>query len=441
MAEYRESTIGVSPKVDYFKLPPSQEGFMRGHIIEHRPVNQITDEGPYDILIPGNSEFVDLANTNLYVKMKMVDSVTGDDFDDTVAIGSINNMMNSLFSQIDVELNGVLVSTNTQHHAYRSYLRTLLENNLRVKHTRLGAAGWYKDVAEDFDDVDAVDSSNWGIYNRYSLLKESAPVALYGKINTDMSTCDRYIPPGVDILIRLWRTKDLFFFLQLASVTVTAKVKMLDVYMDVKKVNPSSDFVLGFEKGLSNTPALLPYQRSRIQTYNLPTGTISKKEDLVFQNEIPDIFVCGMVKSTAFSGNLQLNPYNFRTVGLSQITFYIDDVALPAKNYRAELSGESQAYSAQLYDNLFTAFGQRDRSQFDNDITIKDYQGGNALYVINVRAAIDAEMLHVKKNGNFKIELQFAPLPESNTLICMGLFQDVFAIDGSRNIIRHLTPS
>ena len=441
MANYEETVIGVPKEVDYFKLPPCQQGFSRGHIVQHNLNDEINDEGPYEILIPGCTEFVDLANTNLYVKMKMVDSTTGADFPTSVAISCINNMMNSLFSQIDVELNGTMVSSHTLHHHYRSYLRTLLENSITVKYTRLESAGWIEDTPEAFDDVKVLTGDNYGLYKRFdSFLKGSREVVLYGKINIDLTTCQRYIPPGVDILLRFWRTSDILFFLfESYVVPERAKVKMLGMHLDVKKLNPSPDFISGLEYGISTKPALFPYERSRIIMYNLKVGSTSAKEDLVFQHEIPDIFVCGLVHTGSVKGSLPLNPYNFRTIGLSQITFFVNDIPVPARRYKTEVGGKRDHYSPELYMNLFTSFGS---GTAKNGINLRGFAAGNGLYMINVRAAIDSEMLQVKRRGNFKIELDLdTPLPEDNTLICMGIFEDVFAIDAHKNVIKQLTSS
>ena len=55
----------------------------------------------------------------MYVKAK-VTKINGQDLDDDAAVGPVNLFLHSLFSQVDISLNGTLVtsSTNTQCSNY-----------------------------------------------------------------------------------------------------------------------------------------------------------------------------------------------------------------------------------------------------------------------------------------------------------------------------------
>ena len=49
------------------------------------------------------------------------------------ADGPVNNWMHSLFSQVDVSLNGTLVTPSTNTYAYRAYIETLLSHGAEAK--------------------------------------------------------------------------------------------------------------------------------------------------------------------------------------------------------------------------------------------------------------------------------------------------------------------
>ena len=68
--------------------------------------------------------------------------------------------MHSLFSQIDVSLNGTLVTPSTNTYAYRAYIETLLSHGAEAKNSQLTSALWYKDTAGH---MGAIDDENKGL--------------------------------------------------------------------------------------------------------------------------------------------------------------------------------------------------------------------------------------------------------------------------------------
>ena len=80
-----------------------------------------TDNGPIEFNIPGSGEdYIDLTNTFLHLSEKIT-AADGANIADDAAIGPVNLLMHSLFSQVDVALNDKLVSLLTNTYAYRAY--------------------------------------------------------------------------------------------------------------------------------------------------------------------------------------------------------------------------------------------------------------------------------------------------------------------------------
>ena len=149
--EFAESNQAPMPKLDFFRLPDTQSSIVRSQYVEHRGINQLNDVGPFDFLIPGGSDYVDLSRTNLGLKIKIVDN-TGADIPDATEVSIINAILHTLWSQIDVYLNVVLVSTNSTNYPYTSMLKLLTENNEGVKKTRLTSVGYFKYTPGFLDD-------------------------------------------------------------------------------------------------------------------------------------------------------------------------------------------------------------------------------------------------------------------------------------------------
>jgi hypothetical protein len=74
-----------------------------------------------------------------------------DDLDAADTVGPVNNFLHSLFSQVDVSLNGTLITNSTNTYAYRAYIETLLSYGLEAKSSQLTSALFYKDEAGKMD--------------------------------------------------------------------------------------------------------------------------------------------------------------------------------------------------------------------------------------------------------------------------------------------------
>jgi len=76
------------------------------------------------------------------------------DIDPDTAVGPVNNWMHSLFSQVDVSLNGTLVTPSTNTYPYRAYIETLLSHGKEAKDKQLTSVLLRKDTAGHMDATD-----------------------------------------------------------------------------------------------------------------------------------------------------------------------------------------------------------------------------------------------------------------------------------------------
>ncbi|GIY01472.1 hypothetical protein CDAR_196651 [Caerostris darwini] len=103
----------VKPELELFHLPATQTAIEDGHWVEFPPLSNVFDGGPVEFHISGSGEeYVDLSQTQLYVKAKIV-KADGKPLEKDEKIGPVNLFMHSLFSQIDISLNDRLVSNSS----------------------------------------------------------------------------------------------------------------------------------------------------------------------------------------------------------------------------------------------------------------------------------------------------------------------------------------
>ena len=88
---------------------------------------------------------------------------------DKVAV--VNYIGATLFTQIDILLNDVQISSSTPNNAYRAILEALLTYDAHSLESQLQAGGFYKDESGKMDGVDPEPkAANQGLKDRFELL-------------------------------------------------------------------------------------------------------------------------------------------------------------------------------------------------------------------------------------------------------------------------------
>ncbi|CAB3997084.1 uncharacterized transposon-derived [Paramuricea clavata] len=104
-------------KLDLFSVPPTQISLEKGHWIDHQPVASLANGGAFTFLSPGTEDYVDLARTILVIRAK-VTKANGTNLGANEKVGVVNNLLHSLFKQVDVFLKGKQVTQATSTYAY-----------------------------------------------------------------------------------------------------------------------------------------------------------------------------------------------------------------------------------------------------------------------------------------------------------------------------------
>jgi len=94
----------------------------QGSWVEYHPLTTVTNGSPIEFDISASGEdYIDFANTLLYVKTKIT-AANGTDLADDATVGPVNLFLHSLFSQVDISLNGTLITASTITCPYRAMM-------------------------------------------------------------------------------------------------------------------------------------------------------------------------------------------------------------------------------------------------------------------------------------------------------------------------------
>ena len=125
-------------------------------------------------------------------------------------IGPINNILHSLFSNIEMELCGKNVSDPNNLYPYRAYVENSWNYSKEVAKMRLICEGFVKDTPGKRDDGKAKTGANDGLKTRAAQFAKSAIVKLVGRPHLDLFHVDKLIPPNCDIMLRFVPAKSAF---------------------------------------------------------------------------------------------------------------------------------------------------------------------------------------------------------------------------------------
>ena len=124
---------------------------------------------------------------------------------------------------------------------------------------------------------------------------------------TDLAQQDKLIPNGVQLDLRFYPCTDNFLLMN-GEADKNFKILLQEMKLNIcyAELNPTT--IVGLENQLHTTPAVYPYLRSEIKTYNIAAGSYNFSVDDPFNGHIPAKLVVGFVSSEAYSGSVSKNP-------------------------------------------------------------------------------------------------------------------------------------
>ena len=428
----------TSSGLDLFTIPPIQSSFESGGWVENHPLATLTDQGPIEFNISGASEdYIDLVNTYLHVQCKVTKPNGGDLTDEDKACAPINLFLHGLFAEVDVTLNGVLVSTSTNTYPFRSYIETLLNYNQETKDTQLALPLFYSGGEFPY----SATNSSRGLEQRRERIRNSKTVDLLGRIHSDIFAQEKYLINGVDLRLRFVRSKDAFSLLGVPLKENAGvphyKVKILHASLFVRKTKINPTIVLAHGKGLLNTTFKIPVKRVVTKVFSVAQGQLNVVQDNLFVNQRPTKLIIALIDSKAFNGDYESSPFEFKHHNINHLALFADAQQIPAKAFKPDFD---RGMYAREYHSLFTCSGTAWRNT-SNAITYKDFGNGYTMFAYDLSPSMtDGDMVEPLKTGSLRLEIGFSkPLEKPIHVLTYGQFDGMIEIDKARQVLTDFT--
>ena len=433
-----------------FYNEPTDIGIEGHHFVDF-PSSSTEDGDIIEFQIPNNSgEYIDLQKTRIFLRCQLLNNdstliakpymktVTNDEgverhvevIPDEARVCVSTLFVASMFRQCQITLNNVTfspyVSTN---YPYKGFLDTIFFSNDMERKTELRKGLWYKDDYENIMDTDPITTNNNSLFHRYAYVKDSKKFSISGKIYSDLFEIPKYLLSNIEMGIKFWKNDSTFCLISSNTNSPSYKVKIHEAKLSICFVKPSPSLILAQAKLLKNYDAIYNYTSSVIKTVSLPKGDRGHVISNVFQGDIPNVFIVGLLSTESYMGNYLKPPFVFQPYGLSFIGYSIDGNYVPhgplQPKYVTDKFEDSDC--AQAYASLFSG-------SLKPDITPEEFVESLNLYVFEV-SKIRKGTRNIQKRGFTRLSIDFSkPLPAPTTLMLYGRFPSSFKVDASRSV-------
>lgn len=467
IAELSEE-CSTSP-LEWFQIKPTHTAIEKSADVEFNSLTSVREGAALEFYVPASTEeYVDLENTKLYVKCKIV-RANGGTLENGDIVAPVNDLFNSLWSNVELYMNDRLISHSNNTHGYCSMISHLIHdseesleserstrliykdspNQMEVTEARLinkdGLIPGYDMVVTteqrevdgnevDVDVYNALDTEevvgNNGLYHRFMLSKNSQMVEMLGRLRIDMFEQERYLPSAINMKLRFHRQKDRFCLMTAAGENF--KIQIEEAYLLVRKVRPSPGVLLGHADALMKTTAKFPITRKECKTIAVAAGMRSVKRDNIFLGQLPKRVVVAMVDSAAMAGDFQKNPYNFKHYNFNHLQLYSDGNPVRSRPLKPDMAQNCYIH---CYETLYRGLNKMDGER-SSIIKRVDWNKGYALTAFDLTPDMDAGDHHALiKHGNLRLELDFNDeLPTTINIIVYAEFDNIIEITSDRQI-------
>lgn len=419
--------------LDLFTVPPSQAAILKRTVVEYHPVATLDDQGPIEFDVPGSeSSYTDWNDHTLRLKVKITNA-DGTNLAAGAKVAFENYALHTLFSRVDVTVNGKVISTPSEAYPYKVALEKDLSFKPSAKKTQFEREIYAPNTPglQENLELDVTKAHNSGFVTRNKITATSAEVFLRGQIHFDLFMQERLLPNRVGVRVKLSRSKPEFCLLADGN---TYKVKILEAVLEVTTVDLSPTVLNQHSAKLNRGDRMkIPIRRTELKAFNIPQGNLSVVKEGVIAGQLPKRCVVGFVDTKAYQGDITKSFNNFKHLNLNYLALTVDNQQFPSP--RAFTPNFAKKDYLRCYESILTGTGIRGDNR-SLEITTESYAKGHALYMFNLSPSEpDCFASDLIRNGNIRLEARFAnalTVPVTGILFCE--YDSVIEIDRDRVI-------
>ena len=428
-----------------------ETGLIDGSDVIYHSVSPISNSGPIEFIVPHDNECSFILNQTRLSGHFVVQSDRDEPITDRDKITLVNHFSACLFSQVEVYLNGTQVADLSSANSYpwKMFIQSYLSYGTNVKDSILQAEGYYKEKATEADDTcdaNPVEARQPGSYARRQLITGGKKVHFNSRLCVDLFHTDRFLPPNIDIKIKLIRNRETFGLLynnqrivpgaaaQEVFETVTYKIVLQDLKLHMRKVLPTLRERDNYKARLMKSPCYLPYKATTLRHFTLAQGATTYNIANVVTGILPKTIIFAMINNTALPHDRKSNPFNFQHFNLTRFNLKKNGQNVFPKPFETDFAtGDVLDLYCHLYDSVGTKHG--------NDscgLTIEEFKKGKTFLVADLNPdQCNSYHIHPDVYGNLDLELTFAQeLTQAIYVFAFAIYNSGIKIDQNWQVIK-----
>ena len=262
-------------------------------------------------------------------------------------------------------------------YPYRAYIETLLNYGPAAKASHLTT--WIIDIAGEMYGVPGSEQ-NAALLKRQDYTKNSKTGDLIGHLHCDVFNQDKLLLNGVEVHLRLVRSKDAFCPMDASNINYSAHITEATLLVHRVKVNPT--VLVAHSKTLASTTEKYPITRVKVKYFTINSGINGHCLENIILGQLPKRVVHAFVDNKTFNGDRKLNPFNF-------LSLYVDGAQIPSKPLQTSFTGKSLQF-IEVYHTLFSGTGIFYANE-GNTISRDEYANGYCLFAFDLTPDISAQ--------------------------------------------------
>ena len=425
---------GLDEGLSLFAPTIFETGIESEYVIQHSSLSTPGRRKAVDFHITNaNPYYIDMSKTLLRFKVaikRVSDNTPIESGKDVVTF--VQAPLYTLWRQCDILIQNKLISTGVSiNYPYKAVLDQLLYKDADFINSTAQCGLFYLDTPFLIDKVTSSGSGgvNLGYYRRYQFCKDGHAVVLEGPLAHDLSDLSCFIPPNLDIKIRLYPSDDAFaLHYDPDAASDSYYFDVSEISLKVRAIQATHDIIAKHRSLMSNRQAVLQYPRSVIKTFTIPSNLSQWSVSQLWSGELPYECVVCFIDSSQYLGAVEGSPFNFQTFGINYLNLFVDnyqdmtftpDFTQPndwVAEYRALFEKDS---GAQTHPSI---------------IGLADFAGGYSIFRFRL-APQGTQRKNRSHYGVGRLSMRFSKsLSQPVTLMIYSRYHDRIRIDKTNNV-------
>ena len=239
---------------------------------------------------------------------------TAEEDDPVPLVTHVNNILHSIFSNVEVYINNQQIYNSNGLYAHKSYISNNFEGAISEYKGVLHCEGY--DYEEFLDEIMEAPLSEPFFTRRMKMLSRPDGFMLYGKLGLTFFSTFELLYPNMKVRLRLIRARPNFYMI---SDNPNVSLGIVDCSLYTRRIALKDDYHKKRMDMLAYTPVEFNYLGTLAKTFIIPARQNQFIQKNIFNNAPVRRIAIAMSKNSAFTGSYTENRFWYQQFDLRQI--------------------------------------------------------------------------------------------------------------------------